>query len=236
MSEFNFVKAVVCGNDFVIVEGDVEPQVVPSVLDRHFGIGGDGIILFEENRMRFFNPDGKKAEFCGNGTLALSSLLLNRGDNVDFIVTDAGRVELKKEEALFIKLPDPMVIMEEPLIIQVGVPHLLIPVDNLERVDVKGEGRRYTKTLENGNNVDWIEMMDHGIKIRTYERGVEDETLSCGSGVGAAGYWYSQVTGKEKFKVKTRGGEYQVLIQNGIWISAPVFFPFHGIYKGGNGV
>lgn len=233
MSEFNFVKAVVCGNDFVIVEGWIEPSSIPFVLDRHFGIGGDGLIIFEGNRMVFFNPDGKRVDFCGNGTLALLKYLVDRGERVDFIITDAGKVEGRRQDQLFIKLPEPEIIKEKPLVIKVGVPHLIVPVDGLDQVDVEAGGKRYGMTIEGGNNVDWVEICGDGIRIRTYERGVEAETLSCGSGVGASGYWFSQVKGKKHFMVRTKGGEYQVLIQEGVWISAPVSFPFHGRYKGG---
>ncbi len=221
MPKISFTKMVASGNDFAIIERSPQsiinsPQILARrICDRKFGVGADGLLLLGKSKiadvkMRIFNPDGSEAEMCGNGARCLAlyakRYTLNAKHKIT-IETKAGIIESEvKNENVKIKLTDPKGIkLDVPIkinnrilkinFINTGVPHAVIFVEGLDKVDIVNLGRqvRYHKAfVPEGTNVDFVEALSNGsIKVRTYERGVEDETLACGTGAVAAALLYA---------------------------------------------
>ncbi len=212
MDQIPFFKMSGSGNDFIIIDNREKivkeaglHDMIEKVCRRKMSVGADGFILVEKSHQvdfawRFFNSDGKLAEMCGNGArCAARFAFLNgiAGKQMSF-KTDAGIIEASiSEQGVKLKMPDPKNI-ETDFIIELqrgplsinsantGVPHVVVVTDNLDRVDVINQGReiRYHRNFAPaGTNANFISLQDDGsIRIRTYERGVEDETLACGTG------------------------------------------------------
>lgn len=208
MKKITFVKMVASGNDFVIAENLKQnlPKLAREICQRKTGIGGDGLLVLEKSRqadfkMRIFNPDGSEVEMCGNGARCIA-VYLSSAKKVQkphmILETEAGLIEAKvnKDNAQInmgvprdINLDIPLDLRGRPVrvnSINTGVPHAVIFVEGLDRIDVSGLGReiRYNpKFAPRGTNVDFVEQTAKDfIKVRTYERGVENETLACGTG------------------------------------------------------
>ncbi len=233
-----FYKYSGSGNDFIVIDnrekilkGKKVFTFTKKVCDRKNGIGGDGVLLLENSKkydfkMRIINADGSEAEMCGNGARCISHFayhlkIVNK--NMKF-ETKAGLItgEIKKN-GIKVKLTQPYDFKDNIKLkyknkeytlyfLNTGVPHLVIFVNNIETIDVKNIGAffRYHKKFQPaGTNVNFVKVIDkHNILIRTYERGVEDETLACGTG-STAGAIISSIIKKceSPVKVKTRGGE-----------------------------
>ncbi len=175
------------GNDFILFDNrtrdiDLDRNQIAQLCDRHRGIGADGILLLEKPtnradfRMRYFNADGGEAEMCGNGARCFARF--------------ANKVGGQKAKISF---ETPAGVISADLkgdFINSGVPHVVIPVAKIDDADVRREGaaiRHHKMFSPNGTNVNFIEKRGpNKIAIRTYERGVEDETLACGTGIVAS--------------------------------------------------
>ncbi len=212
MRSIPFSKMSGTGNDFIIidnrdrlVEDDGLTEFIRNICRRKMSVGADGLILIESSdkadfRWRFFNSDGSLAEMCGNGArCAARFAYLNgiAGENLSF-ETEAGIINGQvKGGAAKVKIPDPVNLCLDytvdleygPLTVSsvnTGVPHVVVMKDSVEEVDVFGLGReiRYHEAFAPaGTNVNFICQQKPGqLAIRTYERGVEDETLACGTG------------------------------------------------------
>jgi diaminopimelate epimerase len=187
-----------------------------KICDRKSGVGADGLLLLEKSRvadikMRILNADGSEAQMCGNGARSVAlyishkSQVTGRRSKLQ-IETKAGVIEARvSDELVSIKLTDPedyepgvsIKINDRELklsSINTGVPHAVIFVDGIEHIDVSNLGRQiryYECFAPSGTNVDFVEVVAQDtIKVRTYERGVEDETLACGTGAAAAAAVY----------------------------------------------
>jgi diaminopimelate epimerase len=203
--------------------------------DRRRGIGADGVLLLERDRehdfaMRYHNADGGRAEFCGNGARCIArfalSLGLGSGDAVTFR-TDAG---VKRAEVRGSRASGRMALWFGPVEdgepctlaaagrsfagrrVTAGVPHLVIPVEHLKRIpfdDWAPALRRHPQLGAGGANVDFVEPRAGGVvAMRTYERGVEGETLACGSGAIATAMWAAAVgVADNPVTVRTSGGD-----------------------------
>ncbi|MCX5705527.1 MAG: diaminopimelate epimerase [Candidatus Omnitrophica bacterium] len=232
MKKLSFTKMVASGNDFVVVDAyqgssaSGYRDLAKKVCDRKFGIGADGLLVLSKSklakvRMRIFNADGSEAEMCGNG--ARCAALYTGKKNVR-LETLAGIIEaIVSRDLVKIKLTDPYSLkLDLPVkigsrslwvnFINTGVPHAVIFVDGLENIDVHGLGRHIRNHKEfspKGTNVNFIEVLDNdSIAIRTYERGVEAETLACGTGSTASALVFALRAGINKsVKVHTRSGE-----------------------------
>jgi len=201
---FEFVKMHGAGNDFVLVddrEGKFpvdDHRRIASFASRPDGIGCDGVIIVRKSgtadfKMRFFNPDGTEADLCGNGARCVAAFALAvgaaPGPRMRF-ETSAGVVEaeVSGDGTVKVSMPDPRDIGDDFAVC--GVPHKIVPVENLARTDVVSEGRRIRLDPEyapDGTNVDFVKYRPPSrASIRTYERGVEGETLACGTGATAA--------------------------------------------------
>lgn len=237
MNALRFTKAVATGNDFIIVDNRNANMtqrlsiLARKICDRKRYVGGDGLLIVEDSekadfKMRIFNPDGSEAEMCGNGSRCIALYALTKGiakAKMD-IETVAGVVEAAvKGDAVKTRLPDPkdikwnfcLMIHKCPYkvsFVNSSVPHVVHFVDDLEKVDVKDLGshmRSHKEFAPGGTNADFVKIAGRNrIKIRTYERGVEDETLACGTGAVASAIITAEAERMAPpITVETRGGE-----------------------------
>lgn len=210
MSVVNFTKMQGSGNDFIVLDGKVyssivrRPSSIVKLCDRKFGIGADGVLLIGKSkkadvRMRIFNADGSEAEMCGNGARCCAFYYASKTRKKEFkIETLAGVLEAQvTPQSVKLKMTDPSDLrfdykveangkVYEADYVNTGVPHVVIEVDDLDDLSVKEIGcliRHHKIFQPAGTNVDFIKVRDSGhVCLRTYERGVEDETLACGTG------------------------------------------------------
>jgi diaminopimelate epimerase len=219
------------GNDFVVIDDRLERfptgdlDLVRRLCDRHFGIGSDGLILLRPSQeqgvafhMEFFNPDGSQS-FCGNGSRCAFAAwvgLAGATGTFAFTAIDGLHRGAMDEQGRGVRVEMRPAVQHERLgpgmdLLDTGSPHLLLWVDDPEKVDLIPEARshRYGPSFrEDGVNVNFLAWRDGCVHMRTYERGVEGETLSCGTGVTAAALSALQ-RGHAKdgtVEVHTRGG------------------------------
>jgi diaminopimelate epimerase len=212
---FEFYKMTGGGNDFILIdnrEGRIDADAlrlsIPRICRRKLSVGADGLIVIEHAakahfRWRFFNADGSEAEMCGNGGRCAALLAHSLGMAPADLTfeTLAGIIRARvKGTVVKLTLPSPsdirlgisLPIDEEEIsvdFINTGVPHAVILASDLKEVDVVGLGRKirqHEAFQPAGTNVDFVTVGQDAIQIRTYERGVEDETLACGTGAVAA--------------------------------------------------
>lgn len=241
------------GNDFIMIDnrnGDIRlsDSEIIRVCDRKFGIGSDGIILLQKAsqadfEMIFHNPDASKS-FCGNGSRCIVQFAHDIGaapDHGSFLAIDGLHDYRFNRDRIAIHMKDIHGIdMDgDAYVINTGSPHYIKYVSELGQINIVPEARqvRYAPRYSPaGINVNFVEENDRGISIRTYERGVEDETLSCGTGVTAAALSYAcRNPGRQNVQVITQGGELNVeYIQKNnnsftdVWLSGPAQFVFSG--------
>jgi diaminopimelate epimerase len=238
MVRLDFKKMVGAGNDFIVIDSGLKDLNVltKKICDRKTGIGADGVLVIEKSKiadfkMRIFNADGSEAEMCGNG-LRCAVLYKGIGKKVK-VETKAGiyegeiigdnRVRVKMEDPKDLRLDFPLSVNTRKIkvnFINTGVPHTVVFVQGIDKINVGAIGSviRYHKEFRpKGTNVNFAEIMDSGnVKIRTYERGVEGETLSCGTGSVASAIITNykapsnETKGKQitdsKINVHTQGG------------------------------
>src|SRR6185437_7619290 len=232
-----FTKMNGAGNDFILFDNrsgsiDLDPSQIAQLCDRHRGIGADGILLLEKPgnradfRMRYLNADGGEAEMCGNGARCFARFANKVGGQKEKISfeTPAGVIsaELKGDSVtlrmtqpadLRLNIDVPMAAENKAVhFINSGVPHVVIPVTKIDDAAVGREGAaiRYHKMFSpNGTNVNFIEKRGpNKIAIRTYERGVEDETLACGTGIVASALIFAASENTNgPISVSSRGGD-----------------------------
>jgi diaminopimelate epimerase len=260
-----FTKMNGAGNDFVMIDnraGEIrlEPKQIARICDRHRGVGADGILLLEkpENgadfRMRYYNADGGEAEMCGNGARCFARFarkVAGAAEKVSF-ETPAGMigarlhgdlVTLNMSEPTDLRTNVPLQIESEEAVVHYinsGVPHVVVPVSRIDVVDVRSQGaaiRRHKNFAPKGANVNFLEKRGpKQIAIRTYERGVEGETLACGTGVVASALIFGVLENMEgPVGVLVRGGsELKVDFErNGnafrdVTLTGPAEFVFEG--------
>ena len=210
----DFTKMSGAGNDFLVIEekkGVAYKRLAPKMCDRSNGIGADGLLLLGKSRkndfrMRIINSDGSEAEMCGNGARCMAayiSAIKKPKKKLFSMETIAGKILGEaKDEVANVRLSDPkdyrpnieITINSRKIhvhYIDTGVPHTLVYVNNLDNIDVKTIGKkiRYHKKFKpRGTNVNFVEQLKKNlVAVRTYERGVENETKACGTGSVAAG-------------------------------------------------
>ncbi len=204
-------------------------ELVRRICDRKRGVGADGLILVEkaENpevhfKWQFFNSDGSTAEMCGNGARCVARFAFENGiaPRRMLFETEAGLIEAFVEgKAVKVRLTPPEDLKEDIVaegikgyFINTGVPHFVIFVDRIDAVDVNNVGKkiRYSRVFSPaGTNVNFVEVkLDGEVRVRTYERGVEGETLACGTGAVASAIIASRRFGlKPPVKVRVKSGE-----------------------------
>jgi len=232
MKNIKFTKMAASGNDFVVVEslpkGLPIKKLAKEICDRKYGVGADGLLVLSKValntiRMRIFNSDGSEAQMCGNGSRCVALYSAREQKRIK-IETMAGVIEAEvKKDTVKIKLTEPKnVRLDIPVkvngrslsvnFINTGVPHTVIPVCGIAKINVKDIGRQirhHKKFSPAGTNVNFIEVLNKdSLRIRTYERGVEDETLACGTGSIAAALIFALKTGASgEINIHTQSGE-----------------------------
>ena len=199
-----FVKMHGAGNDFVLVDDRAarlaidEPAFVRSLALRPDGIGAEGVLFVRPSEkadfaMRFFNPDGGEADFCGNGARCIASFAYQIGaakNRAMHLETRAGVLAAEILDGNLVRVEMPKIKVVRENVIVVGVPHVVIPVKDLASCDVAREGRaiRFSEAFRPaGTNVDFVAWTTaRSLSLRTYERGVEGESFACGSGAVAS--------------------------------------------------
>jgi diaminopimelate epimerase len=232
-----FTKMNGAGNDFVMLDNRdgklaLDKARIAHLCDRHRGIGADGVLVVEpaqngaDFRMRYYNADGGEAEMCGNGARCFGRFaqrVSGKAGDVSFetlagVITaqflgDDVRIQMSEPHSL--RLNEVLEIAGEKLTVHslnTGVPHAVVFVDDLARVEVRKLGaglRHHSHFASKGTNANFVEKLGpRSIAIRTYERGVEDETLACGTGMVACAILFHELTGAAApVDVKVRGGE-----------------------------
>jgi diaminopimelate epimerase len=231
-----FTKMNGAGNDFVMIDnrvGDLQlsAEQIARLCDRNRGIGADGVLVLErptngaDFRMRYYNADGGEAEMCGNGARCFAQYANRVAGPLQKVSfeTPAGvigaefrgelvRLQMSRPKDLRLGVTIPL--SDQTVsghFVNSGVPHVVVPVDDLEKVDVRGIGsaiRHHQLFAPSGANVNFLNQRgERQIAIRTYERGVENETLACGTGVVASALIFSATEGvSSPIGVLVRGG------------------------------
>ena len=247
----SFTKMNGAGNDFVLFDNrdlsiQLEPEAIAGLCHRQRGVGADGVLAVEpaqggaDFRMRYYNSDGSEAEMCGNGARCFARFarrLTNHGSRLSFETPAGvihahcladGNVEITMSEPTDF-LPVRTIELDgrrvELASVNTGVPHAVVFVGDLRAVDVYqdgGEIRRHEAFQPKGTNVNFVQELGRShLGVRTYERGVEDETLACGTGVVAAALIYHNRTGAASpVTVHVAGGD---TLQVGFEVNQNVF-------------
>jgi diaminopimelate epimerase len=258
---YSFVKYHGTGNDFVLLHDfqglfpEHDTALIAKMCDRHFGIGADGLMLLrppvgpgQSFTLLYFNADGALGSLCGNGSRCAvayaRALNLFKGHVVAFQAADGERTAFLEEDGLVrIRMADaPYPIPAHGgYFVDTGSPHWVGLVQGLDRLDVRMEGQRirYEVYGDPGVNANFLEQDDRGNwHIRTYERGVEDETLSCGTGATAAALVLAVLkkTDSSWVSLSTRGGLLRVRAESvpggfsGIELVGPAERVFEGTW------
>ncbi|KAA3620562.1 MAG: diaminopimelate epimerase [Flavobacterium sp.] len=250
-----FFKYQGTGNDFIIIDNrlDIFPKnntkQVSQMCDRKFGIGADGLILLEQHkqadfRMVYYNSDGNLSSMCGNGGRCITHFAKSLGVFENSAVFEAAdgmhkaTIENKIVSLLMNDVGD-VSVNNNYVFLDTGSPHHVSLVDDLSEFDVFQEGRRIRNQLygEEGSNVNFVQKKgDSTFAVRTYERGVEDETLSCGTGVTAVALAMHAIgeTSANEVNLRTPGGDLKVRFrkkENG-YTDIYLIGPAVQVYKG----
>jgi len=265
MQKIKFSKMVASGNDFVLLAGKPRQalaSLAKAICERKSGVGADGLLLLEKSKkadigMRIFNADGSEAEMCGNGARCAVFWAKNQGGIRKAAIslqTKAGIIDSRiGRDKIKIKLTDPrnlkldlaLKINQRALrmsFIDTGVPHAVVFSEGLDKIEVLNLGRqiRYHRYFSpRGTNVDFVEALNrNSIKVRTYERGVEDETLACGTGsVASALVFALKCDLNNTVNVHTKSGEVlkvyfkrSGLAFKNVWLQGRASIVYQGVY------
>lgn len=258
MKKINFEKYHGAGNDFIIIDNRGKSFDASNILlieklcDRHFGIGSDGLMLIQnvddaDFEMVFFNPDGSKS-LCGNGSRCAIAFAFKHGmiSEKGVLRTTDGlhqfEVVSPNDVAFEMRDVNEFQNIDGNNFLDTGSPHLVIEVDDVDQVDVISTGRKWRNDTRfsniNGTNVNFVSEPEIGhdaYKVRTYERGVENETLACGTGVTAVALALAlkhNIVGG--VKIKAKGGELTVRFTRNqdlfsdIWLQGPAQYIYTG--------
>ena len=254
-----FYKYQGTGNDFIIID-DRDSEItfsndkITHITSRKFGVGSDGIILIRNHNdydfeMIFYNPDGSQS-FCGNGSRCAILFAYHMGivgREVEFISTDgAHEAKIITDSIVELKMSNSLEVLNlksGAFFVDTGSPHYVNYLDNIEEIDLIKQARVIRNSAEyikEGVNVNFIEKINNNIKMRTYERGVENETLSCGTGVTAAALVHASnlSINKGKVDVFTRGGQLSVSFAfdgkyyQDVWLKGNATYVFKGEIDG----
>lgn len=256
--EFNFYKYQGTGNDFVLIDNrdgffpKKDTALIAKICHRRFGVGADGLILLEKHssedfEMVYYNSDGNLSSMCGNGGRCISHFAKFLGiisENTSFEATDGLHLASVKDDWVALKMADVTMIdvSRDHVFLNTGSPHHITMVSSLQDYDVVNEGRKIRNTIygKKGSNVNFVEQKDDSLfSVRTYERGVEEETLSCGTGVTAVAIAMYETgrTKKSNITLNTPGGQLQVKFNkcaagyNNVYLEGPAIQVFSGKWK-----
>jgi len=256
-----FFKYQGTGNDFILIDqrekqylSPVDTDGIAKLCDRRFGIGADGLILLQNKEgynfeMVYFNADGRTSSMCGNGGRCIVAFAKKMGiieEYCQFLAIDgAHEARISGTDWVELKMNDVPSIEENQgfYFLDTGSPHYVTFVENLEVLDVVQQGRAIRNSERfkaAGTNVNFVELDDEKVAVATYERGVEDETLSCGTGVTAVALALAtakKLDGQQTVPIQARGGLLEVKFQkaNGkfenIWLCGLAELVFQGMVE-----
>jgi diaminopimelate epimerase len=257
--KIQFHKYQGTGNDFIILDHRFSPFIpdaakVAFLCNRRFGIGADGLMLLKEARgydfeMQYFNCDGKESTLCGNGGRCMTAFASKLGlthKETKFLAADGEHISRVirvdgPQVLVSLKMNDTAVsaLGNNHFFVDTGSPHYILFVKDATSLNVPEEARkiRYNETYRvSGTNVDFVEFQQNSLFVRSYERGVEDETLSCGTGATAAALAAAVVNEDNPgfFNIQTPGGLLKVSFKQeesrftGIWLEGPAMHVFSG--------
>jgi diaminopimelate epimerase len=256
--EHSFYKYQGTGNDFIVLDNrdavldKISSSQIAKLCHRQFGIGADGLMLLNKKEgydfeMIYFNADGNPSSMCGNGGRCLVQFAYDMGivkENYHFLAVDGDHFAKRSLLEIQLQMADVSQVEHhgQYAILNTGSPHYVCATQDVEAVDVNKEGAaiRYSDEFANsGINVNFVQKLNEGsIYVRTYERGVENETLSCGTGVTAAAIVHAYQDGSNEIAIKTPGGNLRVsfIKQNNqffsnIFLCGPATFVFSGKIK-----
>lgn len=259
--EIPFVKYQGTGNDFVMIDNrsgrwnGLHVNLIQLMCDRRFGIGGDGLILINAHNeydfeVDYYNSDGSKS-FCGNGARCAVAFARTKGintSNVHFLAIDGPHQASQVGPIVSLRMGDVGKFgqLGEDFRMNTGSPHYIRFVGEVKNFPVYKEGHaiRYSEAYaKEGINVNFVQEIDKkSIYVRTYERGVEDETLSCGTGVTAAAIAFvvkNGLFGEQTIGIQTKGGQLQVSVDRtgetefrNIFLIGPAQKVYEGVYNG----
>lgn len=264
--QISFYKYHGAGNDFIMIDNrdkkfDTGNQkLIEHLCHRRFGIGADGLITIEQSskadfEMMYFNADGGLGSMCGNGgrcTVSLAKRLGIFDDSTSFVAYDGihnaailsfDDKNFNADVSLQMSDVNNVEVNEDFIFLDTGSPHYVKFVDSVNDIDIVSEGKkvRYNERFKSeGTNVNFVQDDGAGLFVRTYERGVEDETLSCGTGVTASAIAHAvhlNKTGKIEIAVKTPGGHLKVKLNNtgnhftDIYLQGPASFVYKGVIE-----
>lgn len=254
--EVSFYKYQGTGNDFIFIDnrenifGNPDTELVKHWCDRRFGIGADGLILLQKREgydfeMVYFNADGRESTMCGNGGRCIAAFAAHLGlitNECHFLAIDGPHdARLRSDGWVELKMMDVAEIEsgEDYYLLNTGSPHYVIFVEDVDDINVveNGQAIRYSERFrKEGVNVNFVEQTKGGLIVATYERGVEDETLSCGTGVTAAAIARQLKTGiQAEVPIQAKGGKLLVRVEtnaekqfHNIWLCGPAELVFQG--------
>jgi diaminopimelate epimerase len=254
----DFYKYHGAGNDFVMIdcrnqdESFFDNQRVEFLCNRHLGIGADGLILLLNDskadfRMKYFNSDGKEGTMCGNGGRCITAFAHDLGiikEEASFTGIDGHHeAKITGPEMIRLKMIDvaEVKVLNDGYLVNTGSPHFVTFRNEIEKLDVFSEGREIrhqSRFGAGGANVNFVETVSSdSFRMRTFERGVENETLACGTGSAASAIssYIRQKTDKYSYSIEAPGGTLSVKFtphEDGrftdVWLEGPVRFVFRG--------
>lgn len=260
--DISFTKYHGTGNDFIMIDNrelkvntDL-PDFYEQLCHRRFGIGADGVIFLQNHpeydfEMIYLNADGRPTSMCGNGGRCIVAF----ANQLGIEGADKGRLTFMAIDGLHHSTIDPKGLVSLQMkdvtdlqqikndwVLDTGSPHYIQFVENVDEVDVFGDGRAIRnseKFRKEGINVNFVQEFANKIHVATYERGVEDETYSCGTGVVAASIaavaHNKLEAGNHSLDIQTKGGKLKVSFQKteegsfcNVWLSGPAQYVFEG--------
>lgn len=250
-----FYKYQGTGNDFVLIDNrtaqiELSQAQIARLCDRKFGIGADGLMLLENSKdhdftMVYYNADGKTSSMCGNGGRCIAHfanyLDALSGKNSFEAIDGIHPFEIKTNDIVKLKMNDVLETeqLKDAHVLDTGSPHYVAVLEDIDKLDIikKAHKVRYNDRFHSeGINVNFVEFVDDKIFMRTYERGVEDETLSCGTGTVAVALTSNILDKKweSPLEINTPGGKLKVYFTeinarfSDIWLEGPAKLVFKG--------
>lgn len=254
-----FYKFEGAGNDFILLDNRnkdftkiLTPEKISKLCDRHFGIGADGLMALQlkegyDFEMLYYNADGNPGTMCGNGGRCITAFAKHLGiinEETNFMAVDGEHYAKISENGDWVSLKmidvDSVSKDEDAYVLNTGSPHYVLPVTDLNTKDVFQDGRsiRNNSTYQKeGINVNFVEDMGNSLYVRTYERGVEDETFACGTGATAVAMAMAKAgnkTGESSTDLRVQGGHLTVRFHydgarfTDVFLEGPATYVFEG--------
>ncbi|WP_276345826.1 diaminopimelate epimerase [Daejeonella sp. JGW-45] len=257
--KLNFYKYEGAGNDFILLDNreqhfnpDQQPQMIKKLCDRHFGIGADGLMALQLKpgyhfEMLYYNANGSAGTMCGNGGRCITAFAKRLGiiqNETNFMAVDGPHYAKISENGDWVSLKmidvDDIKMDGNAFVLNTGSPHYVVQRSQLRDLDVFRAGReiRYNEVYSSeGINVNFVEDMGDHYYVRTYERGVEDETFACGTGATAVAMAMARLknkTGQTTITLRVTGGQLSVSFDydgkkfTNVFLEGPASFVFEG--------